>query len=380
MKRQRVAYLVLAVVAILFSAPVSADDRSLEERVASLEKTFAGIKIYGSMRLSTFYSDADTGPGTDDQGLKWDLQSNSRIGATVTKDRLTGSYELGVDDDASVSTRKLFGIYDMGWGSVLVGQNNPILGNMFYSNQVFFDDLDLCGWGAIFETRLPQVKLKVKGLEIALLEDKASSALNAATGTGNSGDVDVLMPKLEVGYHIDQPRFFADVFGGAFSFKVEDVTLNSVAYGDETVNCWVAGVGGGLQLDPAYVKVQGYYAHNGKNFGIIQQDAVGAQLDASGSVVNETNVGTHLVVGSTVGTCTVEAGFGYAYSQLEDPVGAYGDDKNTCMSYYLNVVVPVYGRFFIVPEVGVLDYGDNSFGDDEEKSTWYAGAKWQIDF
>lgn len=379
MKRQLVAYLVLVAVAFLFSAPVYADDKSLEDRVADLEKTFAGIKFYGSMRMSTFYSDADTGPGTDDQSFKADLQSNSRIGAMFTRDKLNGAYELGLDDDASVITRKLYGVYDMGWGSLLVGQNNPILGNMFYSNQVFLDDLDLCGWGAIFETRLPQVKLRVKGLEIALLKDKSSSALNA-TGTGNSGDVDVLMPKIEIGYHIDQPRFFADIFGSAFSFKVQDVTLNSVTYGDETVNCWVAGVGGGLKLDPVFIKTQVYYAQNGKNYGIIQQDAVGAQFDASGSVVNETNVGTHLVVGSKVGKCTVEAGFGYAYSQLDDPVSSYGDDKNTVMSYYLNAVVPVYGSFFIVPEVGVLDYGDNSFGDDEKKDTRYAGVKWQIDF
>ncbi|HNY65461.1 MAG TPA: hypothetical protein PKM41_08465 [Deltaproteobacteria bacterium] len=380
MKRHLVVYLVLVGAVLLFSVPVFAEDRTLEERVTDLEKTFGGIKFYGSMRMGTFYNDMDTGPGMDDRSFKADLQSNSRIGATFTRDKLIGLYELGLDDDNSVITRKLYGVYDMGWGSLLVGQNNPIFGNMFYSNQVVVDDLDLCGWGAIFETRLPQVKLKVKGLEIALIRDKSSSALNAATGTGNSGDVDVLMPKIEVGYHIDQARFFADVFGGAFSFKVQDVTLSGVNYGDETVNCWVAGVGGGLKLDPAYVKAQVYYAQNGKNFGIIQQDAVGAQFDAAGSVVNETNVGTHLVVGSKVGACTVEAGFGYAYSQLEDPVGTYSDGKNTVMSYYLNAVVPVYGAFFIVPEVGVLDYGDNSFGDDEKKSTRYIGAKWQVDF
>jgi len=380
MKRHLLVYLVLVGVALLFSVPVSAEDKTLEERVANLEKTFGSIKFYGSMRMSTFYSDADTGPGADDQAFKVDLQANSRLGASFNRDKLTGLYEFGLDDDSAVITRKFYGVYDLGWGSLLVGQNNPIFGNMFYSNQVFSDDLDLCGWGAIFETRLPQVKLKVKGLEIALIKDKSSSALNAATGSGNSGDVDVLMPKVEVGYHIDQPGFFADVFGGAFSFKVQDITLNSVAFGDETVNCWVAGVGGGLKLNPAYVRAQVYYAQNGKNFGIIHQDAVGAQFDATGDVVNETNAGTHLVVGSKVGTCTVEAGFGYAYSQLDDPVGTYGDDKNTCMSYYLNAVVPVYGSFFIVPEVGVLDYKDNSFGNDEKKITRYIGAKWQVDF
>lgn len=50
------------------------------------------------------------------------------------------------------------------------------------------------------------------------------------------------------------------------------------------------------------------------------------------------------------------------------------------MAYYLNTTIPVYGSFIIVPEIGVLDYLDDSFGDDEKKATRYIGAKWQIDF
>jgi hypothetical protein len=375
MKRQLMVFLVLVGVTFFFSAPVFAEDSSLDDRVSNLEKVFGGVKFYGSLRLSTFYEDANTGPGADDQSLRWDDQNNSRIGATFTRGKITGGYELGLDDDSSTITRKLYGIYDMGWGSLLIGQNNPILGNLFYSNQVFNNDNDLLGWGGVFETRLPQVKLTVKNLEVALVKDKTSSAMNA-----DSGDVDALMPKLEVRYRINQPAFFVDVFGGLFSYSVEDVVLGSSNYGDETVNCWVAGLGGGLKLDPVFIRAQVYMAENGKNFGLILQDAAGAKFDASGSVVNETNAGGHLVVGSKVGKCTVEAGIGYAYSQLDDPAASLGDDKNTCMSYYLNTTIPVYGSFFLVPEVGVLDYGDNSFGDDEKKDTTYIGAKWQVDF
>ncbi|MFY9397649.1 MAG: hypothetical protein WAR22_04720 [Desulfomonilia bacterium] len=376
MKRQLMAFLVLVGLAFFISAPVYAEELSLEDRVANLEKTLGGVKFYGSLRMATFFEDSNIGPGSDDKSLRWDIQNNSRIGATFTRGKLTGAYELGLDDDDNkVMTRKLYGIYDMGWGSLLIGQNNPILGNMFYSNQVYNNDNDLLGWGGVFETRLPQIKLTVKGLEVALIRDKSSSALNA-----DSGDVDALMPKLEVHYRIDQPMFFMDVFGGLFAYTVDDIVLSSVNYGDETVSCWVAGFGGGLKLDPVFLKAQVYMAQNGKNFGLILQDAAGAKFDASGDVVNETNAGAHLVVGSKIGKYTVEAGFGYAYSQLDDPVASLDDDKNTCMSYYLNTTIPVYGSFFIVPEVGVLDYGDNSFGDDEKKDVTYIGAKWQIDF
>ena len=48
------------------------------------------------MRMGTFYNDMDTGPGMDDRSFKADLQSNSRIGATFTRDKLIGLYELGL--------------------------------------------------------------------------------------------------------------------------------------------------------------------------------------------------------------------------------------------------------------------------------------------
>ena len=375
---KRLTILLVAVgLVFVFTVPVPAEDKTIEDRVKALEQSIGSWTIYGSARYQTFYNDRDLNADSDDKDLRWDSAANARLGGKVIKDKITGVYEVGLDDDSPASggsgvyTRLIYGTYDFGAGTVTFGQDWTPIGSMFYSNQVVLDDNDLLGWGAIYETRTPQIKFKMKGLEIALVEDKASSDLNADTG-----DVDVFMPKFEVRYHVDQEKFFADVFGGFFSYGVEEIVMGGVNYGDETVNAWTAGIGGGLKLDPIFIRAQVYYAQNARNFNLAHTDGIGAKFDATGDVVDEENFGAHFVAGTKIDKYTVEAGVGYVSSEYDES----GSDKNTAMSYYMNVTVPVYGPFIVVPEVGVLDYGDGSDGKDEKKDTTYFGAKWQISF
>ncbi len=359
----------------VLSAPAPAADKSIEDRVKALEDTIGNWTIYGSARYQTFYNDNNIDADTDDNDLRWDSAANARLGGKMVKDKITGVYEVGLDDDAGTYTRLIYGAYDFGSGILVIGQDYTPLGSMFYSNQVGADDTDLLGWGAMYGHRVPQIKLKLKsGLEVAFVENKSSSKLNAF-----SGDVDVLMPKLEVRYNLKSGAFFADVFGGYSTFKVEDVVMTDggANYGDETVNSWSFGVGGGLNLDPAFIRAQVYMAQNIADAGLWHTDSDGAKFDAQGGIVDEDNLGAHIVVGTKLaGKYTVEAGFGYVSSEYDES----GADADTAMSYYLNATIPVYGSFFVVPEVGVFDYADDETGEDEDKDTTYFGAKWQINF
>ncbi len=374
MQKSWVCLLAIGLV-FVFSAPAPAADSSLEDRVKALEDTIGSWTIYGSARFQTFYNDNNINDDTDNQDLVWDSAANARLGGKMVKDKISGVYELGVDDDNGVSTRLIYASYDFGAGKLVIGQDYTPLGSMFYSNQVVADDNDLLGWGAIYAGRVPQIKLQLKnGLEFALVENKSSSKLNAF-----SGDVDALMPKLEVRYNLKSGMFFADIFGGYSTFKVEDVVMvqGGANFGDETLNAWAVGVGGGLNLDPAFIRAQVYMAQNAKNFGLSHTDANGAMFDDQGSIVDEDNFGAHIVVGTKISNkYVVEAGYGYVSSELD----VSGSDKNTAMSYYLNATIPVYGSFFVVPEVGVFDYADGADGEDEHKDTTYFGAKWQINF
>ena len=78
----------------------------------------------------------------------WGLQSNSRIGVTVSNGAVGGGFEYGT----GVNVRKLYGIWNFGAGTLLVGQTYvPI--SIFLSNQVFDADADLLAWGAIYKGR-----------------------------------------------------------------------------------------------------------------------------------------------------------------------------------------------------------------------------------
>ena len=92
--------------------------------------------------MATFYTSEDLGKGLEEvapgqfiavqnrdianqdniSDLRWNLQTNSRIGAKVKGDMLEGQFEFGVTSDGAggnVSTRRLYGIWKFaeGWGS-----------------------------------------------------------------------------------------------------------------------------------------------------------------------------------------------------------------------------------------------------------------------
>lgn len=362
-----------------FSAMSAAEDKTIEERVKALEDVIGSFNIYGSARFQTFYNDSNLGPNSDDADLTWDSASNARMGATVSKEKISGVYEVGLDDDYGVYTRLIYATYNFGAGTLVIGQDYTPLSSMFYSNQVYGDDLGLTGWGAIYESRIAQIKLMAGGFEIAFVRPSNARLLKGESEAVDKvlkADTDVLMPKIEVRYHLEQEKFFADVFGGFLSYKLDDIEMSGVNYGDETVNSWVAGIGGGLKLDPAYIRAQAYYAQNARSFGLDHVNALGAYIDSAGKLVDEDNFGAHLVAGTMIDKYTIEAGVGYVTSERD----ASGFDKAAAMAYYLNAVIPIYGQFFVVPEIGVLDYGDDEFGNDTDMDTTYFGAKWQINF
>jgi hypothetical protein len=84
----------------------------------------ADWSFYGSQRLATFYVDRDYGDGVsasgqdDDQATQWFFQGNSRLGAKVKADKVTGQVELRLategknassGGDTTVQTRIAYG-------------------------------------------------------------------------------------------------------------------------------------------------------------------------------------------------------------------------------------------------------------------------------
>ena len=375
----------------IFSTPAPAAEKTMEDRIKTLEDVFGGWSFYGSARFATFYEKSDSNftkdndkvtnsvlTGPDQKETQWALANNSRLGVAVNRgDNFGGRVELGLKNDGSVGLRLGYGTYALGDVTLLIGQDYTPLSDWDYSNQVFNGDNNLAGWGIIDVDgkRIPQVKIKWNGLQAALVENKDSDTCGLPASA--NATTEVLMPNLEARYRLSMDKFFGDIFGGVNSYKVKSKTLDI----DKTVTSYALGLGGGLKIDPAFAKTMVWMARNGKQMGLHQADAAGATFAADNSLIADKDFGWALIAGANIQTVSLEAGYGFVSSEKDTS----GVNKDKAQNYYVNASIPIAqntlktAKFSIVPEVGVYDYMKDSSSKDQGKAT-YVGAKWQVSF
>ena len=134
------------------------------------------------------------------------FQGNSRLGAKVKADKVTGQIELalgtgGDGGDTAVATRRAYGVWK--WsdnGGLKVGKDySPVTD--FISNQWFDADNDLLGTGNFYGRRPAGVTLILGGFELAALVPSYGADLNTTANgingaTGNT-DPDSYIPRFE---------------------------------------------------------------------------------------------------------------------------------------------------------------------------------------
>jgi len=321
--------------------------------------------FYGSARMQTFWEsrelDGPHGQDLGDGGLYHNLSGVARIGAKVKADAITGQFEYG----PGVNLRLLYGEWNFGTGSLLVGQDyTPALSVI--GNQVYGDDADLKNMGGFYIGRQPQLKLKVAGFQVALVRPTG-----ARLAGDNSGDVDISLPKIEARYDFKADKFAVGVFGGYNSFDVE----NSAEAPDYSVDSYVVGAKGTFNFGPAYVQVGAHYGQNTGDYGSVTVGADGAQL-VNRTIQDTTTIGYAGAVGFKVSDMLAfEGGIGMVNNQT-DVAGQSDDDA---MVYYIQATVSPAKGVFLVPEIGIYDYQDDRAGADEGKLTYF-GVKTQINF
>ncbi|MFH1155908.1 MAG: hypothetical protein V1793_19025 [Pseudomonadota bacterium] len=328
--------------------------------VASFALTAAAAEwnFYGSARMQTWSDNVEKTGVKDDRDTTWDVQGNSRIGATVkVSDTMVGAFEYGT----GVNLRKLYGEWNFGAGKLLAGQTYTPASSMFYSNQVYGQDNDLLNCGQAYIGRIPMLQLTFGTLKIAFVRP------NTSTPAGLTGDQDITLPKLEASYQLKMDNFFVDIYGGYQTYEVASVDINS----------YLVGVGGGADFGAAFVKANVYMAQNGKAYGLSGLGNSSLGYDAvKNDIVDMDTLGYLLVAGFKVSdTVTIEAGYGAIQHEL-DVSGSKEDDAAT---YYLNASITLAPGVFVVPEIGVVDLKDTAAGADEGKTTYF-GAKWQMNF
>ncbi|WP_319523174.1 hypothetical protein [uncultured Desulfosarcina sp.] len=392
----------------------------------------ADWSFYGSSRINTWRSVNDIGnPTESDDDTTWGQQGNSRLGATVKlNDQIGGGFEYGT----GVNVRKLYGTYTFGNGAeLLLGQTYTPTGNYFYSNSVYNVDNDLFGVGQFYAGRQPMIQFKMAGFKIALVKPNTSAgnpvgnddarygyydaagayqyvgvvaaddvsaakkALKASDGsqvanswfqvsgeTGTVSDNDVDLPKIEASYQFKTDMFFVDVFGGYQSYTADGAAK------EYDIDSYVIGIGGGVTFGPAYFNA-GY--HMGTNFGnygnsgfLPPENATATQGTSLGEIgyadydpvkdeiVDNDSFGYLAVLGFNASEMfTIEAGYGFQEYELDEA----GSKASNIEQYYVNCTINIAPGFFIVPEVGKVNF---EFDDADGGDYTYYGAKWQINF
>jgi hypothetical protein len=371
----------------------------------------ADWSFYGSERMATWYVSQDFGKnqvaGQDnDAGTQWYLQTNSRFGAKVKADKVSGQIELATTasstdsaGDGSVNTRRAYGVWKFSDnGSLKVGKDysatyDPI------SNMWFDADKDLYGEGSFYGTRPAYIGLYLGAFEIDFMTpiqgntggigSTTSGILMPATNqatlaqVGATGDPDVYFPKLEATYKLVFGSGYIKPFGGFQYYTVKSGAPTQNVTGKIDVYSYALGVGtlwniGAFSIGGSVSYGMNEGLPNWSN-GYNNANAQLPVLKTGGDKIADIHTLQAMIVPALKFTDTLrfEAGLGYRQDNADGAPGY--SQKDESWVGYVQAMITLAPGVFLCPEVGYIDYMDNRAGDDEGYK-WYAGAKWQIDF
>jgi len=358
--------------------------------------------FYGSARMATFYISDDLGdattPGGDDgdDGIQWDLQGNSRFGANVKAENIKGQVELALkgsgSGDVDVGTRRIYGVWNFGSGTMKVGKDyTPV--SQFISGQVFDADLGLLGVGTQYGNRVGQIAFGFGGFEIALMtvdtreldQDIVLGGVTFNTADIQGLDVDKYLPKIEASWGMSFDAWSFGLQGGFQTYQVEDVeSLTDPGSKDDIdVDSYTIGGDVGFNFGPGYVKAALSFGQNMGNagWGIPGNRNAGAFAAWDGDDDTED---VETFQGALVGGMKVsdmlsfEAGIGYRKDDADSDYPLGNEDPET-LAVYLQSVIALAPGVYVIPEVGYFDEG-KTYADTDGTTTFYMGAKWQINF
>jgi hypothetical protein len=369
--------------------------------------------FYGNARMATYYESRDfddgtNAAGTDDSDAEtiWDLQGNSRFGANIKAENIKAQIEMGINE-SNVSARRVYGVWNFGAGSLKIGKDyTPV--SQFISGQVADGDLGLLGIGTAYGGRHGQIELAFGKFRIALVESTTGLINGMATvstgvaiiGSGGftvsvprtedefAGDVDDVLPKLELGWGMAFDTWNFNLMGGAQYYCIEDVTsfTDPGSTDDIDVTSWIIGGDMGCNFGPGYLKGAVSYGQNTGNAAWSIPSGVNGRAGTyQGGLTawdgdDDTN-DTNTFMGALVAgfklsdMISFEGGFGYR-SDITDE----GEERDTSpYALYLQSVIALAPGVYVIPEVGYYDFDDSADGEGAG-SLFYLGGKWQINF
>jgi hypothetical protein len=329
------------------------------------------FKPYGSARIGYWYdmqSKEMTGNKAD-LDLNYGLQSNSRFGVSFTKDNLQAKVEYGakVDGTSSVNLRLLYAKYAFNDMSLLIGQDYD--GTNEYASQVYGDDANLIGFGAVDGGRNPQIKAEFKnGLYFSLIKP----AFTASSGF-SADSSDVLIPRINIGYKFNHENIYIHP-----SFVLQQTSYskddNSDLSDDVSALAYLFAVTGQMKMDAITLRAQANYGSNTGNMGYKGPSNKAKWMAADQEFSNTSTLGGFAEASYALSKELVfNTGFGYASSSNDE-----WDKDDAQASMYVQAKIKIQS-LQLIPEIGIQDKMKNNTGVKEGNKTYF-GTQLRMDF
>jgi len=332
-----------------------------------------------------------------DAGLGWELQGNSRIGAIVKWGNVGGQFELGMNP---VGLRLMYGTWNFGAGILTVGQDyTPSFSPVTNMCGPGGGECNGIGFGTWYTGRQPQLKLTFGGFQIALVRPYTTNMLlnlNAAVIAGgtpnpdalfvapaNLKDKDQFIPDIEAAYRFNLGPAALEVGGWYGSTRYVTSTVAEIEK-KITIDSWGFNATAKTAFGPFYLNGALVYAQNPNDYQqYTDMLPTFALVDALGdNKENASYFAAQLVPGFRImDSLAIEGGVFYQYGKVKGPATDLTVKENVWV-YYLQLNWSPVKNVFIVPELGMIDYGKlkTEGGDLDVGNTKWLGIKWQINF
>jgi len=337
-----------------------------------------------SIRTGFFYdmSSWKVDEGSDDPDSRLTFlddhftQGNSRFGMGYEKENITGNVEFGFKG-GDAELRLLYGKYAFDGWSLLAGKDAD--GTDMQSNQTFYNDNGLQGYGAMFGGRNPQIKLGFfdDRLYLALIKTNFAQVPESLKGT-----TDNLIPKINVGWKDEYDNGMK--FHGTAMIQMLNYNEDFGGNEDANVMSWLVGVVyEATAFENLKVKVHGHAGSNIADMGFADGGLVNANQGSvwDGEEVKDTmSMGGFLTLNLDkflIDQLGIGVGVGYAMTtkDVEDT------DPDNRMAFYLQLPYKTSEKAFtITPEFGMFTEMNGYDGEAEEVTNIYFGAQLRYDF
>jgi len=245
------------------------------------------------------------------------------------------------------------------------------------------------GWGTPYGGRRAQLKLKMGGFQVALIEPVStvrpinSDAAAFPVDFNPAGDIDQTMPKIEASYTFSLGPAALYIGGFYNSYDQEFGTIDGVK--EVSNESWALAAGVKTAFGPLYVNSTAQYGRNVAQAGM-PTNLLAAKMVVDGTTLGEEDadyMAAQLVLGFKVmDTLSFEGGAVWQRGEADVPGASISIDQDTWV-YYIQAVWSPAKNVFIIPELGLINNGDLEVTGDPDtdlgKITWF-GVKWQINF